>query len=194
MLKIKAQVHYTVTDEHGKIIKEKRHISHSYTQAFIDVLCRQMSQGFAIVVPAKDIAGATYNLVLYENNLSAMGAITDTTLGIVVGTGNTPVAISDYKLDTKIAHGVGLDEMLYAANVFTAPVTSVNTRKFVLSRAFSNSSGAPIIVKEYGIDVAAIEVGPVAHFALAVRDIATPAITVPDASVLTLDYTILVTV
>lgn len=73
------------------------------------------------------------------------------THGIVLGTGNTAVALADYKLETQIAHGAGAGQLSYAIEVFDAFEVVGSTARFRTKRQFSNTSGGTITVKEAGL-------------------------------------------
>jgi len=78
----------------------------------------------------------------------------DSSYGIVVGNGTKSVAISDYALASQIAHGTGAGQLDYNVSTISFSVdTSVSPAvgKIVLSRTFTNSSGATINITEVGI-------------------------------------------
>jgi hypothetical protein len=72
--------------------------------------------------------------------------------GTVVGSGSTAVAPSDYALETLIDHGSGAGELNYGVQQGTVGVTTVGTETyFILQRLFTNNSGSPIDINEFGI-------------------------------------------
>lgn len=79
------------------------------------------------------------------------GVASDSSLGIVVGTGSTAVTVSDTKLQTQITHGVGAGQLQYGGQSWLSPVTVGSDRYYEISRTFTNGSGADITVNEIGI-------------------------------------------
>jgi hypothetical protein len=82
---------------------------------------------------------------------SAAGASANANYGILVGTDDTAVAIDQYNLIAKVAHGTGAGQLQYAAMAFAAPTATVSIAAFVCSRDFSNGSGGSIVLKEAGL-------------------------------------------
>lgn len=70
--------------------------------------------------------------------------------GIMVGTGNTAVALADYALATKIAHGTSANQLQYGTHS-TNTITGTTTLSWIVTRAFTNSSGGNITIAETGI-------------------------------------------
>jgi hypothetical protein len=69
--------------------------------------------------------------------------------GIVIGTGNTAVSMSDYYLETPIVHGTGSGEMLYYGGFAEGFTIGAGYAQFNISKAIENNSGGTITVKEY---------------------------------------------
>jgi hypothetical protein len=118
----------------------------------------------------------------------------DDTFGIQVGTGTTAVAIDQYALAGKIAHGAGTGQLQYGAmSVLTPPQTVGNKRQFTAARTFTNLSGADITVNEVGLVVQAPDTGGTPHKFLIERTVmATPKV-IPNGGSSTWTYTISVT-
>lgn len=85
----------------------------------------------------------------YYNDIK--GAAGDYNKGILVGTGSTPVNISDYKLETPITHGSAAGQLNHKAVTFDAFQLIGSTARFTLRRQFENLSGGTITVNEVGI-------------------------------------------
>ena len=85
--------------------------------------------------------------------MTCTAALGDTTNGMVVGTGTNAVTITDYALQTKIAHGTGASQLQYAAQLFndTDVTVSGSTCYYDLTRTFTNGSGSDITVTEVGL-------------------------------------------
>jgi len=73
------------------------------------------------------------------------------TIGIVIGTGDTTVAITQYALTSKISHGTGVGALQYSVQSYGAPSATSTMANFVVSRDFTNGSAAPVVIKEAGI-------------------------------------------
>jgi hypothetical protein len=93
------------------------------------------------------IAGGTwYNWFYLADAIAGVDSY-----GMVIGTGNTPVALTDYILATQIAQGTGANQMRYAASSYQAgKISSGANRSYKLLRFFANDSGGAITVKEVG--------------------------------------------
>jgi len=81
------------------------------------------------------------------------GLPSDTTnVGIVLGTSDTAVSVTDYALGGLISHGVSSGNVVYANGInLSIPTTSGSSRSFSISRSFYNNSGGDISVEEVGI-------------------------------------------
>jgi hypothetical protein len=116
------------------------------------------------------------------------------TIGIVVGTDNTPVAPDDYALGTQIAHGEAAGELLYGGTELYG-VTVVNPNaSFTIRRYFTNASGGGITVEEVGIYSLGSDsgVGTMWSFCIA-RDV-TGGVAVADTEILRVTYVPQITV
>lgn len=102
------------------------------------------------------------------------------TYGILVGSNNTAVDITDYKLNTQISHGVAAGNLQYGAQ--TTAYGGVDPNKWAkILRTFTNGSGNDVVVKEVGL-VCRPNVGGIAYNILITRDIiADPGITIVNA-------------
>lgn len=137
----------------GKLVKDTGLIpSHSYVIQFLEFIESLWTNTDKI---ATDVAGAESVLNDVSDDLTTKArynaAAGDDTRGIVVGTGDTAVDNEDYALDTKIADGGGGGQLNYQAVTFLAPVVDGANVDFDIARAFVNSSGGLITVKEIGI-------------------------------------------
>jgi hypothetical protein len=71
--------------------------------------------------------------------------------GIQVGSNATAVVITDYKLNTQIAHGVGAGELKYGAQAYLSNLSSGTNRFVRISRPFYNDSGGDVTIREIGL-------------------------------------------
>jgi hypothetical protein len=188
----------------GKIEKRSHwKKSHSFVLNFL--LHLEVSMMHAInVVPVAVAAINTSNVSknipyvtsagsgLYQH--LAIGALNaDGTYGIMVGTGTTAPANTDYVLQTPIAHGSGSGQLNYGATTFSdAAVVGANV-DWVFSRTFANASGAQITVTEIGIYCKTYDTTANPFIFLIVHDLPTST-PVPNTKTLTVQYTIRTTV
>ena len=147
-----------ITKSTGEVYE---HRMHSFVQNFaylLNSLCARLAPNGGVGLPMKDTAntsvtaGACNNGASYYNWFyTAAAAIGIDTYGMVVGTGVTPVALTDYKLDVPIAQGAGAGQMKYsAASYQVGKISSGANRSYKLIRFFANDSGGAITVKEVG--------------------------------------------
>ena len=142
-------------DPKGRLVSDTGLVpSHSYVIQFLELLEAFWTRTDK---DATDVDGA--ESVLNDVSAAANGygqcgaGIGDDTHGIVVGTNatTTPEDNENYKLDTKIAEGVGEGQLGYQGVVFVVPVVDGANVDLDISRAFVNTSGGTITVKEIGI-------------------------------------------
>jgi len=106
--------------------------------------------------PAKDVDGNAIGYGMGSNAyaysyFSVFAADNNDAYGIVVGSGTTPPTSSDYKLETKIAHGVGAGQLDYGAHSLTVAAVVGSNVDLVISRTLYNGSGATVTIKEIGV-------------------------------------------
>ena len=110
---------------------------------------------------------------------------------IVVGSGTTKPSINDTGLTSQIGNGTGAGQLEYGSDSLVTPIINLNTNSasFTWSRSFSNNSGGNVTVSEVG---ASISVGSNGYFIL--HDLLPSPVTVGNGQVLTVVYTITITV
>lgn len=118
----------------------------------------------------------------------------DDTHGIVVGTGIGAEDNEDYQLGTQIAHGVGAGELAHGSCALTLPVIALGNVDYVVERAFTNGSGGEITINEIGIYCKTRSSGAANVYICWIRDKLTVGVPVPDAGILTIEYTLRTTV
>jgi hypothetical protein len=112
------------------------------------------------------------------------------TYGIVVGSGTTAVAVSDYNVATKISHGTGTGQLQYGAVTLIAPTISGNDCYTEVVRGFTNGSGATVTVAEIGL---VFRFEGQTWYWLMCRDVLGEAVDVLDTKTLTVTYRVKVT-
>lgn len=135
------------------------------------------------------------NSVTYQNDIyntygNLLTGATNTTIGIVVGTGTTAFNIDQYNLAALIDNGTGSGKFSYNASAVnsTTYTSTSKTWTIVGSRVFNNNSGDVIVVAETGLRVYYYRYGN--RYWLLERSLLTPAVSVPDGAQLTVTYTI----
>lgn len=194
MSNIQMYVRIRVHDKDGNLVHDHQEESRSLVKAFLAGLLGSMGNiTGGLSATHNDIAGAgktisesgATNLVLFK----AVGAVNDDTNGIIIGTTNTAVDITDEKLVAAISDGTSSGEMLFGAQTYDTDITiSDPDATFLTSRTFTNSSGGSITVRETGI-YGEIEDTTNSPFDFCiVRDVPSP-VTVSNGSTCTVDYT-----
>jgi hypothetical protein len=154
MTNIKVYVQAVIKDKNGKITQvTRKRLCHSYVHPFIYVLGGLMNVGTVTIV---DTGGTSRAVVCLGSTtivsfLYAVAGAGDIAKGIVVGTDNTPVAITDTKLGTIILNGTTSTKLSYGASSVGGPTIAGSTANFILARTFTNSSGANITVNEVAL-------------------------------------------
>jgi len=174
----------------GRLFHQQQLLSRSPVKQLLQLLLMHMAQASQDVFDIGEIerAGATANASTFNAN----GVLGDAERGIVIGTDNTPVDITDKKLVVPIAHGSAATQMIYNAMAFDAAVTvSDPDCTFDMWRNFNNNSGGSIIVKETGI-YGQFNAAATPYKACLVRDVPTQ-ITVPDGGGCYVKYTAKIT-
>ncbi|GAJ07677.1 unnamed protein product, partial [marine sediment metagenome] len=147
---MKRELWYSVVvrDRHGKIVSRERRKSRSFLKAWNQVVYVQMAQ---TTLNITDTDGVSQSIERYLLSFQMKATAGTTARGIRVGTGNTPVAIDDYALETPIEEGVGAGQMEHLVCTVADYVVSAPSCSFLVSRAIVNNSGAEITVREAGI-------------------------------------------
>jgi hypothetical protein len=100
--------------------------------------------------------------------------------GVQVGSGTTPVTISDYALDTQIGHGSGAGQLTYQASETVDASISDDVYTLRHIKTFTNNSGDNVTVREVGIHAKQST-----YYFLIYRHILDAAVVVPDGATLT---------
>jgi hypothetical protein len=181
----------TLKDQNGEIVQRIEKKAESFVQQFLQMLWIQMNQVWENIanINVKD-TGNTDRAICASNSMFASDAASgDVNYGIMVGTGINPVTISDYKLQTPVAHGAGAGQLQYSAMTFGAPASDATTSQFTLTRNFANASGGTITVTEVGLYVKGYKYNNTYYFMI-LRDVIGGGIAVPNGQTLTVNYRI----
>lgn len=166
----------------GRIIWTRRQRLRSYVLAYRDVLAVQLGQA-PLSIP--DITNTPRTLGVNTNNLSVNQGAGSSSFGPVIGTSAQAVTLADYKLVAQITHGVGAGQMQHGATAFIAPFTTGNTRRYQITRVYTNNSGSDITVREAALYAMG---GATPWFFCLVRDVLGSPVTVSHTQALTLQY------
>lgn len=183
--------YYTVEirDKKGKLLSREKHKSRSFVQQWNELISTHIRNASLSI---KDTGGTDRTITRHANTFLAEAGGGTASYGISVGRGSTPVAISDYALETPCGEGTGANQLDYQAMLSTAPSVSGSDCSFTLTRSAINSSGSTITVTEVGLQVAADD-GTTRYF-LVIRDVLGSSRDIPDGGWITVVYTIKVTV
>ena len=113
------------------------------------------------------------------------------TWGIQVGSNATAVALTDYKLNTQIAHGTGAGQLMYSGQggVVSAGTGAAGTsRSFRINRYFINGSGGDVVIREVGLVVRPTSAAAVAYNVLICRDL-TGDVTITNTNAVPVEFT-----
>jgi hypothetical protein len=201
----KAVIEFEVRDKDGKLIQKGKFPAKSWVGNIIGLLsclvsgmtCTTSVSGYGGYsrTDLTDVGSTARGLFMGCFSGGSVlggnaGAGVDT-FGILIGTSDTPVALSQFALGAKITHGTGSGQMQYGASTVDVMVKN-SSWYFRAIRTFTNGSGATITVREIGLFLRL----PItnasdgyAPFMLA-RDVPASPINVPSGSTLTLRYII----
>lgn len=178
MQSVKIEIRAVLSDQGGKIIKRypwKR--ANSLLKQFILFLHLFMGQ---VAQTIKDTGGTDRAVGGYTGNLGVNAAAANTLFGIVIGTGETPVTMTDNKLQTQVTTNVA-----HAVTTVATESPDTSTWRIAVSRSLTNNTGATLSVKEAGLY--AIATASAWYFCI---DRTLYAVDVPSGLVLTLTYRI----
>jgi len=186
-----------VQDRDGKVLSQEEKKSRSFLSLWNKVIWTQMTGASYPALMVTDINGNSWPLGCGTHgwNFRMDGAANNQALGIVIGTSNTPVSVSDYAMGSQITQGTGTGQMDHLATVINASVVADPNCDFLLSRSFANNSGGLITVRESGIYIMLERsLSPfTAAYGCGVRDIFSTPQDVPDGGGITIEYTLRVT-
>jgi len=186
----------TIRDRYGKVLSRERRRAHSFLKQWNQFI---WYFHFGGTIYPKITTGSATKLDSHDNNFLMNGGEGDASLGIVIGTGNTPVAIDDYAMAAQIAEGYSSGQMHHLATSIATSVVSPPNCGFLVSRIIVNNSGGLITVRESGLyHQHSYRWGPVAYqfyfySSCGVRDVFTTPQDVPDGGSITVNYTLQVT-
>jgi len=194
----KAVIEYEVKDKDGKLIQKGKFPAKSWVGNIIRLLNMLWDVWASVTTTYSFYVYGLKTLILDTTNTARSFGINagasgnfggeapagDTSAGILVGTSDTPVSISQYNLLGLIPHGTGAGQLSYGATV-VEDLTTDTIYLFRVIRTFTNSSGATITVREIGLFLKLT-----AQSFMFARDVPPSPISVPNGSTLTIRYII----
>jgi hypothetical protein len=197
-LKVKYEVE--VRDKDGKLISKTQGISRSFLRNWIRILRTMMypPNGSGSAQTLLDTSGVSNSFdgsdtVSTLKPVIGAGALaTEDTYGIQVGTSDLAFAKDQFSLQAKISHGGTSGKLLYGATTVEDYYEYDSYARFRIVRAFSNSTGASITVKEIGIAIVNQKSGTTYYFMIS-RDVLASPQTIPDGAALTVRYSLYIT-
>lgn len=174
----------TVRDRHEKVISHWCGRAHSFLKQWNELIYAHLNTAGAVTI--KDTSGINRSHAAHANDFVMNGGAGVTSYGIVVGTGITPVTLSDYAVQTPIAEGTGAGQMNYLATSVGQSTVNPPICGFTVSRSVVNNSGATIPVTEAGLYV---RMGA-SYYACVVRDLFAAPQDVPHEGAITVDFTL----
>lgn len=187
-----------VKDSDGKVISDTgKKPSRSFVIQFLEFLYFLFTST-GTTGNATSVAGT--EAIIYKYNVDADDQFrVDATInwsgwGIVVGTGDTAEANTDYALETQLTEGVGAGNITHGESVVeTTAVVGANV-DLETKRSFINNTGSMITVKETGMYTKYYDF-PSTIYHCIIRDVLTaPGVDVPDKCSITVYYTLRTTV
>jgi hypothetical protein len=201
----KAVIEYEVRDKNGKLIEKGKFPAKSWVGNIVGLLSCMIStwsaasSGYYATPPSRtdllDTGGNARGVGIAAAaaqypTLGGCAPSGDTTAGIVVGSSDTPVSLSQYSLGALIPHGTSSGQLSYGPTSVES-LSKDTTWLFRIVRTFSNSSGASVTVREIGLYVRlSMSSSPYYFSCMLARDVPTSAISVPNGSTLTVRYII----
>ncbi|MBA7677148.1 hypothetical protein ES703_85397 [subsurface metagenome] len=181
-----AVLELTVKDKDGRVTDHRLMRSKSFVRQFLELLWIQAYQVPELIcMDVRDTSNVVQDICESGYTFAANAGDTDDTFGPIVGTGTTAPTIDGYAIETKIAHGVGAEDLQYGTVTWGAPTSDATTSQFTITRDFANASGGAITVNEVALYVKAWDDG---HYFMIIRDKITGGIAVPNGQTLTVNY------
>ena len=175
---------YVVRDANGREVAKNRYASDSFLLQFFRYLYCNM--GVTQTLSIQTIHGNTQRAVDCQDWLETEYAANTSVGGIIVGTNTGAVVFADSAVRARINHGSASGQLQYGASVLGQPASNAAGTSIILTRDFSNASGAEIVVGETSIVTGVNGSATPGQCLALVRDTAN--ISVPDGGTLTFNY------
>jgi hypothetical protein len=202
-------INLKVHSRHGDLIFDDTQRGHSWTRNFYNMIfalsCDSPGSNSNNFGAGYETGKATTGTIYYTNTrewgrltnvLATIGFFNDganDTFGVMAGTGDTAFSAEQVTLVTPIVHGTGAGQMSYAAMPTPTIAYTGGTKTWAgtLARAFTNSSGGAITVKETGLYwYGYSHTATTGLYFMMERTVLSPTVAVADGAQLTVTYSI----
>ena len=211
---MKSELSVALFNREGKLLREVRQPSRSFTKQFIGFLYIFHSfMDFSMPDISNTARVVDNNYSQYSLQLAAKGggvaepfsggqpgstgyaaSLLGDSIGIQVGSNATAPTPTDYAMNTRIAHGQAVGQLVYAGCEVEPPVISAPNATMLIRRYFTNKSGGNVIVREVGLYTIGLTGATTGFAFLICRDALATDITVLNNELLRVEYTMQVTV
>lgn len=159
MVVLKLLITRTIRDKNGNIVKQVKSEAKSFVKAFmqcLEVVIAHNSGNPSDGATVKDTSNADQGINVStedaDENFACESPANDDSYGVQIGIGTTAPVVTDYTIETQILHGVSTaSKMEHGATSVQAAGVSGSNMEMTITRAFVNSSGGTIVVKEVGL-------------------------------------------
>jgi len=142
--KIKTEILAVLKDKNGKTIKTLQpRKANSLLKQFIQLLACQFGAGNQTML---DVGAVSRVVGQSTTNFDISTAGTGTVYGMLIGTGTTPVTMTDTKIETQVSTNIA-----HAAHTLAVENPDASTWRLNISRIFTNNTGALLQIKEVAI-------------------------------------------
>ncbi len=140
----------------GRVIEEREEVVHSFVRNFMEMLYHgsrgDTNMDYVNAGNGANAAAAMFGEYSQSSGMYCIGGAGEIHRGIAVGSSNIAFALSQYNLQSPIAHGTATGDLLYSqVPTPDVPVFSDPNIVIILSRDFANSSGSSVTVREIGL-------------------------------------------
>lgn len=186
------------SDKDGRLWKSRKMRSRSFVKQFLQVMYVGMATLYPTIkditntnrTPSNNVTVLSCAVPGFDMCWSSGAALQSDEIGIVIGTGDNAVTVTDVALQSQITNGTGAGQMEHYG-CWTYNFTSdASGGSYDIERIFVNNSGNDIIVKEVGIYAGVAISSTGIYGALEVRDVLGSPVTVSDGEHLKVKYTI----
>jgi hypothetical protein len=210
MNELRLYLSYWHKDANGKTIKYRRYRSDSFVGNFFKLLFASLFRATFNNTASETVRlfdPVSGNAIINVNNESTqnygnvastiLAGIGVTDLGIVVGSGSTPVTLDDFRLVSQIPHGTSAGQLIYTAmtssNITPINRTLANNWYYIITRQFDNLSPSTVTIAEVGL-IGRFGTGIGFLPALVARDVLPSSITLEPNQSTVIQYTIRLTI
>jgi len=212
---MKSELSVALFNREGKLLREVRQPSRSFTKQFIGFLysfhayvdfsmpdisntARAVRGGYNFShLQLAALGGGIMQMLrgtTPDGSAADCATIMGDHIGIQVGSNATAPTPTDYSMNTRIAHGQAVGQLVYAGCEVEPPVISAPDATMLIRRYFTNKSGGSVIVREVGLYTIGLTGATTGFAFLICRDALATDITVLNNELLRVEYTMQVTV